>query len=78
MKKDGVIFKDFGKITTDTENRDERLKAYICAILDVSEIQFDGIIKGIKTEKEKKGFIDMIYNDIEGRIGKFFKEGECI
>lgn len=78
MKKDGVIFKNFGKITTDTENRDERLKAYICAILDVSEIQFDDVIKGIKTKKSKEGFIDMICNDMKGRIEKFLKEGEYI
>jgi hypothetical protein len=78
MKKDGVIFKDFGRITTETENRDERLKAYVCAILDVSEIHFDDIIKGIKTEKEKEAFIEMICNDIEGRIARFLKVGECI
>lgn len=78
MKKDGVIFKDFGKITTDTENRDERLKAYICAIFDVSEIQIDDIMKDIKTEKAKEVFIDMICNDIKGRIKKIFREGECI
>lgn len=78
MKKDGVIFKDFGKVTTDNENRDERLKAYICAILDSPAIEFDDIIKGIKTEKAKKGFINMIGNDIEGRIERFLKEGGCI
>lgn len=72
MKRDKVIFKDFGRIMTDTENRDERLKAYICAILDVPEIEFDDIIKGIKTEKEKESFTDMICNDIKGRIEKFF------
>lgn len=63
---------------TDTENRDERLKSYICAILDVPAIQFDDIIKGIKTAKQKEGFIDMVYHDIEGRIEKFFREGKCI
>ena len=73
MKKDKIIFKDFGRITTDTENRDERLKAYICAILDISEIEFDYLIKDIKIENEKEAFIDMIFNDIKGRIERFFK-----
>lgn len=72
MKKDKVIFKDFGKITTDTENRDEILKAYICAILDISEIEFDDVIKDIKTKNEKEAFMDMIFNDIKGRVEKFF------
>ena len=78
MEKGKVIFKDFGKITTDTENRDESLKAYICAILDASVIEFDDIIKGINTDKEKEAFIDMVYNDAKGRINRFFKEGKCI
>lgn len=72
MKKDKIIFKDFGRITTDTEDRDERLKAYICAILDISEIEFDEVIKDIKTKNEKEAFIDMIFNDIKGRVEKFF------
>lgn len=72
MKKDKIIFKDFGKITTDTEDRDERLKAYICAILDISEIEFDDVIKDIKTKNEKEAFMDMIFNDIKGRVEKFF------
>ena len=74
MEKGKVIFKDFGKVTTDTKNRDEGLKAYICAILDVPQIQFDDIIKGIKTEQEKKAFIDLILNDTKGRIERFIKE----
>ena len=41
MKRNKVIFKDFGKITTDAEN-------------------------------EKEAFIDMISNDIKGRIERFF------
>lgn len=73
MKKDKIIFKDFGRITTDAEDRDERLKAYICAILDISEIDFDNVIKDIKAENEKEAFIDMIFNDIKGRIERFFK-----
>lgn len=77
MKKDRVIFKDFGKITTDTENRDEKSKAYICAILDISETKFDDIVKNIKTEKEKEAFINMICNDMKSRIKRFLKE-ECI
>lgn len=75
MKKDNLVFKDFGKKTTDTENRDEKLKSYICAILDVSEIEFDDIIKRIRTENEKESFINMICNDIDGRIKKFLKDG---
>jgi hypothetical protein len=76
MKKDRVIFKDFGKITTDTELRDEALKAYICAIHDVYAIQFDDILKSIKTEKDKKAFISMICNDMNGRIERFYNERE--
>ena len=72
VKKDKIIFKDFGRITTDTEDRDERLKAYICAILDSSEIEFDDVIKDIKTKNEKEAFMDMIFNDIKGRVEKFF------
>lgn len=30
MKKDKVIYKDFGRFKTDTEFRDETLKAYMC------------------------------------------------
>lgn len=78
MEKDKVIFKDFGKITTDTENRDEKLKAYICAILDVSEIQFDDIIKGVKTETENEAFIDMICHDVKGRTDRFFRARDCV
>lgn len=72
MKKDKIKFKDFGRITTDTEDRDERLKVYICAILDISEIEFDDVIKDIKTKNEKEAFMDMIFNDIKGRVEKFF------
>lgn len=78
MKKDRVIYKDFGKIMTDTENRDEGLKAYICAILDVPQIQFDDIIKDIKTEKSKEAFIHMLSNDLKVRTNKFFNEGDFI
>jgi hypothetical protein len=74
MKEDKVIFKDFGKNTTDKENRDENLKAYICSILDVPGVQFDDIIKHITTEKEKEAFINMINDDIKGRVERFFKE----
>lgn len=72
MKKDKVVYKDFEKSTTDTENRDETLKAYICAIHDVPTIEFDDIIKAVKTEKAKEAFINIICNDIKGRLGKFF------
>jgi hypothetical protein len=78
MNKDGVIFKDFGKVTTDTENRDESLKAYICAILDVHAIEFDDIIQGVKAKNQKEAFTEMIYHDIEVRIKRFFKEGQCL
>lgn len=71
MKKDKVIFADFGKITTDAKERDEKLIAFICAILDVPSIQFTDVIAGIKTEKEKDAFINMICNDVKGRIQKF-------
>ncbi len=71
MKKDGVVFKDFGKKTTDTENRDEKLKAYLCAILDVPEIQINDIIEDVKIKKQNEAFIDMICNDIKGRIERF-------
>lgn len=77
-EKNGVIFKDFRKVTTDTENRDESLKAYICAILDVPAIKFDDIIKDVKTKNQKKTFTEMICHDIEWRIRRFFEEVKCI
>ncbi|MGE4283872.1 MAG: hypothetical protein AB7G87_09150 [Clostridia bacterium] len=75
MKKDEkVVFKDFGKKLTDTENRDEHLKNYVCSILDVPTIQFDDILKNINNEADKTAFLEIIYNDMEGRIERFFRE----
>lgn len=71
MKKGSVAVKDFGKVTIDTENWDESLKAYICAIFDVYANKFPTI--DVKTE-DKKEFTEMIYHDIEGRIKGFFGE----
>ena len=73
MGKDKVVFKDFGKETTDRENRDECLKAYICAVEDVPAFEIDGILKGV-TEDNKDAFIDMIYQDMKGRIERFLNE----
>ncbi len=73
---DKVIFKDFKKNTTDTEYRDESLKAYVCATLDVYAVDFDDVVRNIKTENEKKAFIKMIHTDLEGRINRLIEETE--
>ena len=76
MEKSKVMFKDFGKgqRIKDKENRDEALKAYICAIYDVYPIEFTDIIKHIQTEKDKESLIKLIYDDMKPRIERFVKE----
>ena len=69
-----VIFKDFGKRTTDTENRDEKLKSYICAVLDIDDFDFDNIKSDFKSIKEKEHLIKIICNDVVTRSNRLFRE----
>jgi len=57
----------------DTIYRDETLKNYICALLDEKPEKIYDILQEVSTNQEK-AFIEMLKQDLEGRVNRLLEE----